>query len=233
MMADETKKNPVDAVNEYSDKILSLYSTRFPFLKKYANGGFDSVKWLKVLMGLFILLSFAYGMAIVALWAGMGTLCCPPCQKLMGRPNAAGYGHCEVDGVVQDCGNSEAYVDTIGKCSACAVDAQIKSWKVVGDVLTGVVRRCWTNAEQTVEKSWKFTAEVIDINMGLLKDVLQLRYWNSPIGFLQSWFFAAKHMSEIIVGFVWEVLELQLNCTFDAVAIGWESTAALREMCLR
>ena len=51
-MADETKKNPVDAVNEYSDKILSLYSTRFPFLKKYANGGFDSVKWLKVLMGL-------------------------------------------------------------------------------------------------------------------------------------------------------------------------------------
>jgi len=240
----------MERIDAFLDNMTKTFV--LPFFTKTSIPEATIGKWFRILLTLSTLLSVASGLAIVALWAGMGTLCCPPCQKLMGKPASTNYAECKIDNGNCMCATldgdnkiwtaakteeCEYRLDTtmqsFGKCAICGIDAQTKSWRVVGDVIHQVFARCWKNGEESVAMCWKFTYDVLDITWKFCSDCFQMKYWLKPFEFLNDWFVSSRKMLEVICAFINDIIVLQFQCTGDVIAIGWNSTKGLQEMCFR
>ena len=75
-----------------------------------------------------------------------------------------------------------------------------------------VTERCWENAEQTLDKSGKFTAEVIDVCLVLTDDALQFKYWGKPLGFFGSWVTEGRKVVGLINSYVFDIIGMQFRC---------------------
>ena len=99
-----------------------------------------------------------------------------------------------------------------------------------GNLVRDVSERCWSNAEQTLKMSGKFTADVIDVCLVLTDDTMKMKYWGKPMDFFGSWVTEGKKVVGLTNTYVWDVLGSQFKCVDDVVEVGWKSTEGLRKM---